>query len=68
MKNELEGERKLQGEIDVLLQKAHNSNDDLAEILHQLGEQERFLVLLVDDYDAALRIDEQYSKIKLNLP
>lgn len=61
MKNELEGEQELQGAIDVLLQKAHNSHDDLAEILHQLGEQERFLVLLVDNYDAALRIDEQYS-------
>ncbi|MBC6456106.1 MAG: hypothetical protein GDA43_25400 [Hormoscilla sp. SP5CHS1] len=32
-----------------------NESHDPIEILRQLGDRDKFLVLLVDDYDAALR-------------
>jgi len=52
----------LQAEIDTLLEKGEASKDGLRQLLRQLGKQKKFLVLLVDDYDAALRPQEQYTE------
>jgi len=55
MKNKLSGHPELQETLDRLLAKGKNTKDDPIEILRQLGDRDKFLVLLVDDYDAALR-------------
>jgi len=62
MKNKLNSNPALQADIDTLLEKDKITTDDLIDVLRKLGEQSKFLVLLVDDYDAALRSNEQYTE------
>ncbi|MDQ2097695.1 MAG: ATP-binding protein [Tychonema bourrellyi B0820] len=38
------------------------TRNSLRQVLRQLGQKNKFLVLLVDDYDAALRPNEQYTE------
>lgn len=62
IKNKLDSQSALPSHIDTLLEKGTATTDDLLEVLRKLGEQNKFLVLLVDDYDVALRTNEQYQE------
>ncbi|MBD2338348.1 ATP-binding protein [Calothrix sp. FACHB-156] len=61
LKEQLDSEPKLQAEIDTLLTKGQTSKDSLRQILKKIGQQKKFLLLLIDDYDAALRENEEYT-------
>ncbi len=41
------------------------SKEDLRSVLRQLGRNNQYLVLLVDDYDAALQPGPQYSELEM---
>jgi len=59
--DKLESEPQLQAEIKPLLAKTV-TNDSLRQALKKLGRRDKFLVLLVDDFDAALVTNEQYTE------
>ncbi|MEG5062299.1 ATP-binding protein [Microcoleus sp. B3-A4] len=65
MKDNLGSEPGLQGEIETLLQTRKTTKDSLRQVLGKLGQKNKFLVLLVDDYDAALRPNEQYTEAEM---
>jgi len=60
-KDALEKEPVLQTEVDKFLEQGNTTKDGLRLLLRYLGKQNKFLVLLVDDYDAALRSQEGYG-------
>ncbi|MGK7926075.1 MAG: ATP-binding protein [Spirulina sp.] len=62
IKSKLDGNPTLQADIDALLNKDKVTSGDLQQILRKLGGCDRYLVLLVDDYDAALRTNENYKE------
>ena len=62
IKSKLESNLELHTDIDTLLEKDKVVSDDLVKILRKLGEYNKFLLLLVDDYDAALRKNEHYNE------
>ena len=57
----LEKEPALQAEVSKFLDRGNTTKDGLRSILRHLGKQNKFLVLLVDDYDAALRSQAGYG-------
>ncbi len=57
----LEKEPALQTEVSKFIDQGNTTKDGLRSILRHLGKQNKFLVLLVDDYDAALRSHEGYG-------
>ncbi|QJB46613.1 ATP-binding protein [Dolichospermum flos-aquae] len=62
--NKLVGEPQLQAEIKPLLEKLA-TNDSLRQALRKLGKQDKFLVLLVDNFDAALVTNDQYTETEM---
>jgi GTPase SAR1 family protein len=64
LRDKLDSEPELQDEIQTLLDNGQATKDSLRQVLRKLGnsKQQNFLVLLVDDYDAALRQNEQYTE------
>jgi len=60
-KDALDKEPDLQAEVSQFLDQGNTTKDGLRSLLRYLGKQDKFLVLLVDDYDAALRPQEGYS-------
>ena len=52
----------LQSIIKELLKKAKLTKDSLRSVLKKIGEQNKFLVLLLDDYDATFRSHSQYTE------
>lgn len=62
MRDQLDTEPALQTEIEILLEQGLTTKDVLRQILRKLGKKGKFLVLLVDDYDAALYENEQYTQ------
>ncbi|MFW9259834.1 SAV_2336 N-terminal domain-related protein [Nostoc sp. CALU 546] len=62
LKNSLLNEPELQEKINTFLEKNLASRDSLHQILGELGQREKFLVMLVDDYDRALFQTQEYSK------
>ncbi|MDJ0616860.1 MAG: hypothetical protein QNJ63_08965 [Calothrix sp. MO_192.B10] len=61
LKDKLNNTPALQAEIAQLIQEGNTTKDSLRQILRTLGKQNRFLVLLVDDYDVALQENEKYT-------
>lgn len=62
IKSKLEGNPEQQADIDILLDKDKVTSADLLQVLRKLGEDNKFLVLLVDDYDVALRRSDRYQE------
>ncbi|MCF2150124.1 ATP-binding protein [Desmonostoc muscorum LEGE 12446] len=62
LKHNLYTEPGLQTKIDTLLAKGKTSIDSLRQVLGKLGQREKFLVLLVDDFDVALVQNPEYSE------
>jgi hypothetical protein len=59
--DKLDNEPQLQSEISPLLEKTV-TNDSLRKALKKLGKKDKFLILLVDDFDAALVTNDKYTE------
>lgn len=62
MRDKLDGEPELQAEIETLLEEGKVEIRNIRHILKMLGAREKFLLLLVDDYDFALQTNDQYTQ------
>ena len=62
LKSKLENETKLQVKIEKLLEREEVNKDSLREILRGIAKKNKFLVLLLDDYDFALQTNEEYDE------
>ncbi len=62
LKDNLDNEPELQANINTLLAESRASRDSLRQLLGELAQRGKFLVLLVDDYDVALAQSQQYSE------
>ncbi|WP_158069580.1 AAA family ATPase [Moorena bouillonii] len=60
--NKLDSEPDLQSYIDTLLDQGQTTTRGMRQVLRKLGKHNKFLVLLVDDYDAALRENQHYTQ------
>ncbi|AOY81172.1 AAA family ATPase [Moorena producens JHB] len=60
--DKLDSEPDLQTEIETLLDHGKATARGMRQVLKQLGKRNKFLLLLVDDYDAALRENPQYTQ------
>ncbi|MBD2438988.1 ATP-binding protein [Nostoc sp. FACHB-110] len=62
--NHLDSEPQLQNEIQTMLENGQTNRHSLRQILKKLNQQDKFLLLLVDDFDTALNLreDEKYTK------
>ncbi|MBD2487471.1 ATP-binding protein [Aulosira sp. FACHB-615] len=58
----LDSEPQLQVYIKSLLEKAPVTNDSLRQALRRLERENKFLALLVDDFDVSLVLNEQYTE------
>ncbi|NEP65770.1 MULTISPECIES: ATP-binding protein [Moorena] len=65
LKKELDGEPELQEEIDTLLDQGKATTRGMRQVLRKLGKRHKFLLLLVDDYDWALRPNPHYSHAEM---
>ncbi|BDA69850.1 hypothetical protein LYNGBM3L_26480 [Rivularia sp. IAM M-261] len=55
----------LRTDIDQILDDEQVEKGDLRRILKKIGQQDKFLLLLLDDYDAALRTNDQYTEVEM---
>ncbi|NEP60925.1 MAG: ATP-binding protein [Symploca sp. SIO2G7] len=62
VRDEMDSDPPLQSQIDRYLEQGQATKDSLRRVLGKLGRQGKFLLLLVDDYDAALVSNEQYTE------
>ncbi|WP_017654897.1 AAA family ATPase [Fortiea contorta] len=62
----LANEPTLQTEIDALITTEPAKRDNLQLALKKLGEHNKFLLLLIDNYDHALRTNEQYTEAQMD--
>lgn len=59
-------DKTLHTELDQILGRAGPvEKADLRQVLRKLGQQGKFLALLLDDYDAALRPNERYTEAQM---
>jgi Cdc6-like AAA superfamily ATPase len=62
LRNKAEGDTDLQEKIDGVLEKEEIGIRDIRQILKHIGEKDKFLLLLLDDYHGILSTPESYSK------
>ncbi|NEO69566.1 MAG: ATP-binding protein [Moorea sp. SIO3H5] len=62
IKTKLDSNPGLQADIDRLVQDGKSTAEDFQEVLGKLGAHNKFLVLLVDDYDAVFLTHETYTE------
>ncbi|MEH2053043.1 MAG: AAA-like domain-containing protein [Nostoc sp.] len=62
LKDNLDTEPELQANINSVLAESRASRDSLRQLLVELAQREKFLVLLIDDYDVALVQTQEYSE------
>ncbi|BAY31361.1 hypothetical protein NIES2107_32200 [Nostoc carneum NIES-2107] len=60
-----EDDQSLQADIKQLLQEEKVEKGDLRRMLRKIGQRDKFLLLLLDDYDAALQPNEQYTETQM---
>ena len=62
LKEALVDEPEIQAEVGEILDRQTASKDNLRSILRLLGKKEKFLLLLIDDYDVALQPNSKYTE------
>jgi len=67
LSNLKDNESALQADIERLFRQGQATRDSLRQVLRKLGQKGKFLVLLVDDYDAALYPNEQYTEADMEV-
>jgi len=65
LKDEAEGDANLPSDIDAVLQEEALEIANLRQILRKVGKQDKFLVLLLDDFDTALLPNEDYTEVEM---
>jgi hypothetical protein len=60
LKEKTEEDEELQFDIDEILEEEIVEKDDIRQILKEIGQRNKFLLLLLDDYDHALRVNEPH--------
>ncbi len=60
LKEELDSEPEIQEKIETLLNQGQATTRGMRQVLRKLGQRHKFLLLLVDDYDCALRENQPY--------
>ncbi|AOX00600.1 hypothetical protein BJP34_15150 [Moorena producens PAL-8-15-08-1] len=65
--DKLDSEPDLQTEIETLLDHGKVTARVMRQVLGKLGKRNKFLVLLVDDYDAALRENPHYTQADMEI-
>ncbi|MCP2730519.1 ATP-binding protein [Limnofasciculus baicalensis] len=66
LREKLDREPAIQANIDTLLAN-RTTKESLRQVLRKLGQSKKFLVLLIDDYDAALQTNEEYTEAEMEL-
>jgi hypothetical protein len=62
LRNKAEDDTDLQDKIDGVLEKEKIEIRDIRQILKHIGKKDKFLLLILDDYEKILRTPESYSK------
>lgn len=62
--DKLDNDPQLQAEISLLLENTV-TNESLRSALKRLGRKDKFLILLVDDFDAALVTNDNYTEAEM---
>ncbi|NET68853.1 MAG: AAA family ATPase [Moorea sp. SIO1G6] len=65
--DKLDSEPDLKSDIETLLDQGKATARGMRQVLGQLGKRNKFLVLLVDDYDAALRENPHYTQADIEV-
>ena len=65
LRKELHEEPYFKSHLESLEKKTEITNDDLEQVLEQIGRTDRYLLLLLDDYDVALRPHEEYTEVEM---
>ncbi len=62
LKDVLTDEPEIQKEVEECVDRRTASKDALRSILRLLGKKEKFLLLLIDDYEVALQLNSSYTE------
>ncbi len=62
LKDQLGNDPDIQAEVIELIDRGETTKDCLRAVLRSIGKKDKFLVLLIDDYDKALRTHENYTE------
>ncbi|MDF5708791.1 MAG: ATP-binding protein [Nostoc sp. S4] len=62
VKDKLVGQSRFEAEIDTILQAGKPTKDNLRQILRKLKAQDKYLVLLIDDFHVALKANQEYDE------
>lgn len=62
LKDAIVDEPEIQQEVEKHLERLTASKDNLRSILRLLGKKDKFLLLLIDDYDVALQVNSEYTE------
>jgi hypothetical protein len=65
LEDETEDDDSLQADIKQLLQEEKVEKGDLRRMLRKIGQRDKFLLLLLDDYDAALHPNDEYTESQM---
>jgi AAA domain len=65
LQDEAESDGALQADIDLLLHEEKVEKGDLRRMLRKIGQRDKFLLLLLDDYDAALHPNDHYTEAEM---
>ncbi|MEM9543592.1 MAG: AAA family ATPase, partial [Cyanobacteria bacterium P01_E01_bin.42] len=65
LREEAEAEEELQNAIAEVLQEEEIDRSNLRRILRQVGKCGKYLLLLLDDYDTALRPNDRYTESEM---
>ncbi|NEO43412.1 MAG: ATP-binding protein [Moorea sp. SIO4A3] len=65
LKEELDSEPEIQEKIETLLDQGKATTRGMRQVLRKLGQSHKFLLLLVDDYDGALRENQHYTHAEM---
>ncbi|NER05144.1 MAG: ATP-binding protein [Okeania sp. SIO3C4] len=67
LKDEVEDNDELKAVIDEVLEGDTIEKTDIRQILRKIGKQDKdkFLLLLIDDYDSALKTNTEYTEVEM---
>ncbi|MBW4676282.1 MAG: AAA family ATPase [Desmonostoc geniculatum HA4340-LM1] len=67
LENEIREDEPLHKDIEQMLHSISIVRDNFRLILEKIGEQEKFLLLLLDDYNAALYLNDNYTEDEMQI-
>ncbi len=67
LENEIREDEPLHKDIEQMLHSTSIVRDNFRLILEKIGQQEKFLLLLLDDYNAALYLNDNYTEDEMQI-